>query len=332
MYNLNMYTYSSKPFNETVKFTVHSLNEPGVKTYTGPESHCVHYLHRTDPKVYRQIMKIGTCTEPDEILLEKGKSKDLEEKKEPEINKQYMKTEIPAEDTNKYTKEIQKDEENNQNQITNEKEGFRFNRTFTNGFDPCFRSTGFAGRTKRPYNKRKNFQEIYGYDRFSGLKTKKEKYLHEIKELKNKKLTGSEFNYTHTEFNFPKKKYDGFTSFAVPRTLSSTKRSPVFTNYENRIRNSVGRSMKNIKANNEYEILRKDNEDMKRKLRLMTDTNIMEEYKLPDICNIANNKMKIRNINCDNNKEFGEKYNPYCLTYKTGDLIGRNYVGALFNH
>ncbi len=113
-----MYTYNPKPFNETIKFTVHSLNEPGIKTYTGPDSHCYHYLHRTDPKVFRQFMKIDCCTESDEVILERKKTKKLEN--EPEMNKEHIKTEIPKEENkNQYMEtEIPKGI-NYQNSLTN---------------------------------------------------------------------------------------------------------------------------------------------------------------------------------------------------------------------
>ena len=56
MYNIDMYTYQKEPFTITRKYGIHPLDDPGLITYTGTESHCVNYYERTNPKVMRHIL------------------------------------------------------------------------------------------------------------------------------------------------------------------------------------------------------------------------------------------------------------------------------------
>ena len=62
MYNIDLYTYWKKPFTKGKKFTIHPLDEPGKEKYYSQESHCTHYLKRTDPFVFKSIMGIDYDT------------------------------------------------------------------------------------------------------------------------------------------------------------------------------------------------------------------------------------------------------------------------------
>ena len=57
MYNIDMYTYWKKPYLTNRKYGIHPLDEPGFEKYIGPESHCVNYLSRINPKVLKNIIK-----------------------------------------------------------------------------------------------------------------------------------------------------------------------------------------------------------------------------------------------------------------------------------
>ena len=58
MYNINLYSYWNKPFLRSKKFTIHPLDEPGKETYYSDQSHCKHYLKRTDPFVFKSILGV----------------------------------------------------------------------------------------------------------------------------------------------------------------------------------------------------------------------------------------------------------------------------------
>ena len=206
-----------------------------------------------------------------------------------------------------------------------------FNTNQTN-FNPrpytsaCSPSNGF-----RPYHRRRNFKETYGYEPFSEIKTNKERYQNEISDLKKNKLTEGEFNYTHSNFYYPKKRYNGFTSYAVPRT---DKASDVrtFSNPFKVYSGRINRSLSSFNQESEYEKMEKQNDDIKQNLMNQTSQGFRKKYKLPDVLKIANTRQRIRNVSLGHSKEMGERYNPYCHMLNTGDRIGRNFVGALFQH
>lgn len=334
MYNINMYTYQKEPFTKTRRYGIHPLDDPGLDTYTGPESHCVNYLYRTNPKVFRHIIHTDyeTIMNQQKELIDTKKKVKIEENKNQteEPVRPYLQTEV---NQSTHQEEVPKQT------LTNEKQGDLFNRTMGTGYYPSHTENvsnclipRINSTRQIQYHKRRNFKDTYGYDKLTELKTNKERCLNEIKDLKSMKLSNDEFNYTHSGFYFPKKRYSGFTSYAVPRTRSHSKASSAFKTYEEKIRRSMDCFSKKVDAKNEFEILQKDNEDMKMKLKTMTNEHFLEKVKLPDVATLANSRKKIRNIKIGNSKEMGERYNPYCMMTKTGDLVGRNFVGALFNH
>ena len=52
-----MYTYWKKPYLTNRKYGIHPLDDPGFEKYIGPESHCVNYLSRINPKVLKNISR-----------------------------------------------------------------------------------------------------------------------------------------------------------------------------------------------------------------------------------------------------------------------------------
>ena len=78
--------------------------------------------------------------------------------------------------------------------------------------------------------------------------------------------------------------------------------------------------------------MEKQNDDIKQNLMNQTSQGFRKKYKLPDVLKIANTRQRIRNVSLGHSKEMGERYNPYCHMLNTGDRIGRNFVGALFQH
>ena len=317
-----MYTYWKKPYLTNRKYGIHPLDDPGFEKYIGPESHCVNYLSRINPKVLKNI--IGEDYET-VVNRQKEKIKEMNEQSE-KINEDPIKTEqkpIIKKPTPKKKVTLPEEEKNEDNNMFNTNQTNFNPRPYTSACSP---SNGF-----RPYHRRRNFKETYGYEPFSEIKTNKERYQNEISDLKKNKLTEGEFNYTHSNFYYPKKRYNGFTSYAVPRT---DKASDVrtFSNPFKVYSGRINRSLSSFDQESEYEKMEKQNDDIKQNLMNQTSQGFRKKYKLPDVLKIANTRQRIRNVRLGHSKEMGERYNPYCHMLNTGDRIGRNFVGALFQH
>lgn len=345
MYNIDMYTYQKKLFCRSRKFGIHPLDEPGYEKYLSTDSHVVNYLSRTNPKVLKYI--IGTDFE----TITSEQKRKLKEKLEHQ-QKGHAQTEgniLHSEHQNEQTTSKQmpqhhyKDSTNQNNEeypieTANENETDLFNTNQTNFHKTYHRpisSTMGAPRTKeifrKPYRHRRSFKDHYGYDPKLNIKSNKDLYKNEINHLKNNSLSNGEFNYTHNGFYYPKTKYNGFTSYAVPRTQQRPT-SAAFGEYNKRLDRSLRCFSARNKCESDDEAMEKGNEDLKQKLLAHTNRAFCKKMKLPNLLDIANTKQVIRNVKVGNSKIMGEKYNPYCFEMKTGDLIGRNYVGALFEH
>ena len=317
-----MYTYWKKPYLTNRKYGIHPLDDPGFEKYIGPESHCVNYLSRINPKVLKNI--IGEDYET-VVNRQKEKIKEMNEQSE-KINEEHNKKKKKTKKKKKKKKKkvtLPEEEKNEDNNMFNTNQTNFNPRPYTSACSP---SNGF-----RPYHRRRNFKETYGYEPFSEIKTNKERYQNEISDLKKNKLTEGEFNYTHSNFYYPKKRYNGFTSYAVPRT---DKASDVrtFSNPFKVYSGRINRSLSSFDQESEYEKMEKQNDDIKQNLMNQTSQGFRKKYKLPDVLKIANTRQRIRNVSLGHSKEMGERYNPYCHMLNTGDRIGRNFVGALFQH
>ena len=334
MYNIDMYTYWKKPFTIVRKYGIHPLDDPGVEKYYGPESHVVNYLSRINPKVLKNI--IG---EDYETVIEKQKEKIREQKegKAKQENDIGVETKSALNETQnlKTTKKVSIDAnpeivpnqtENNQNEPEPEHDVLNQN---TTNFFPGHRTTG-SHNFLTGYHRRRNFKDNYGYEQGVALKTNKDKYLNDIKTLKKEKLANNEFNYTHSGSFYPKKRYSGFTSYAVPRTDKPGEQSNAFKNFTSRINKSI--STNTARNLNDFELMENDNNRLRTTLYNQTNRNFLTKNELPDLGTIANTRKKIRNIRIGNSKEMGEKYDPFCHIPNTGNRVGRNFVGALFQH
>jgi hypothetical protein len=62
MYNIDLYSYWKKPFLRSKNFSIHPLDEPGKEKYYSDQSHCVHYLKKTDPFVFKSILGVDYDT------------------------------------------------------------------------------------------------------------------------------------------------------------------------------------------------------------------------------------------------------------------------------
>ena len=283
MYNIDMYTYQNKPFCRSRKYGIHPLDEPGYEKYLSTESHAVNYLSRTNPKVLKHI--IGTDFE----AITSEQKRKLKEKLEYQ-QKGHAQTEgnaLHSAHLNEQTKDNttskqmpqhykdlhnQNDEEEYKIETANENETDLFNTNQTNFHKTHIRplsSTMGAPRTKeifkKPYRHRRSFKDHYGYDPKLNVKSNKDFYKNEISNLKNNSLSSGEFNYTHSGFYYPQTKYNGFTSYAVPRTQQRPT-SAAFREYNKKLDRSLRCFSARNQCENDNEAMEKGNEDLKQKL------------------------------------------------------------------
>jgi len=321
MYNIDLYTYWKKPFSFGKNFTVHPLDEEGKETYYSDKSHCRHYLKRTDPFVFKSIIGADYDTlvrqqKEDIEMLNKLKSKEKsfnsgrktpvqEDKKDNDI-------ETGTHMANYATTEPGINTINNPN-INGETYNDYKRKQYS--LNPYHTQTGF-----RPYNKRRDFKDIYGYEIKTSFKSNGEKYLHSINSMKNN-------NFNEVDEFRPTRKYDGFTVTEAPiieRTRPNTSSFDYFNNKISQTLNCLNKRDGIRKAMNE--------EEMKNNLFNQTSMSFLKRNHLPDVVKMADTRQVIRRQKIGLSKEMGEKYNPYSLIAPSKNRTGRNYVGDLFKH
>ena len=319
MYNIDLYNYWKDPYSRDKKFSIHPLNEPGKEKYYSDQSHCKHYLKRTDPFVFKSILGVDYDT------LVHQQRNDIDQLNT--INQKI--TPIPNEDNkineNEYPKENQL-EENKVNKLNNENNNKfetvgdydNYNRNI-NSMRNLGNHKSMSSSILRPYRKQRTFKDIYGYDNITSFKSNGEKYLYSINNMKR--------NNAILKVPLAQKRYDGFTVFDAPVIEKNKLPSSLFQSYNDK----MGHTLNCIK--NSEGVRKAMNEDeMRSNLFNQTSKQFLKQYHLPDILKIADSKQVIRKQKIGLSKEMGEKYNPYSLIVPSKNRTGRNYVGDLFKH
>ena len=326
MYNIDLYTYWKKPFSLGKNFSIRPLDEEGKETYYSDQSHCRHYLKRTDPFVFKSIVGVDYNTlvrqqKEDIEMLNKLKQKGFNprvktpiQKDDQNIERAYHKTNYaPNEEINTINNpNINNEELNNQNE---NKEFNTYNENINKSFRPYNSLNGF-----RPYNKKRDFKATYGYENKTRFKSNGEKYLYSINSMKKNNFNGDD------EFR-PSRKYDGFTVTEAPVIQRTRPNSASFDYFNNRINQTLN-------CLNKREGIRKamNEEEMKNNLFNQTSSGFLKRHHLPDVVKMADARQVIRRQKIGLSKEMGEKYNPYSLIAPSKNRTGRNYVGDLFKH
>ncbi len=315
MYNIDLYTYWKKPFTKTKKFTIHPLDEPGKEKYYSTESHCTHYLRRTDPFVFKSILGVDYNT-----LIQQQKEdiqtlKDLKASKTiNDLSKSSNQMEKGMHKSNYVsTEEKEKNITENLNTVNN-RYNTEENEKDINSYQKQFR-TFRSQKNFRPYHKNRTFKETYGYENISKLKSKAEKYLYMINNMKYDNSQKGNENY--------KRKYDGYTHYEIPLIPLKNKNDYVNDRFQNTL-NCLKRSENSRNPMNE--------EELKQNLFNQTSKEFLKRHHLPDVLKIANSTQLIRKQKIGLSKEMGERYNPYSLIAPSKNRTGRNYVGDLFKH
>ena len=322
MYNIDLYKYWQDPYSSDKKFTIHPLNDEGKEKYYSDQSHCTHYLKRSDPFVFKSIVGVDYDTlvrqqKHDIAQLNSIKNtlnqNHIEENKINE-NETYQK--------NNQMEENKMNEMNNVPQELNNKNETvdmnKYDRKLTpNRRLPIHKS--MSSLMMRPYRKQKTFKDVFGYDNITSFKSNGEKYLYAINNMKK--------NNALEKAPLAQKRYDGFTVFEAPVIDSNKPASSLFQSYNDK----MGHTLKCI-SNSSGAIKAMNEDEMRNNLLNQTSNQFLKKYHLPDILKIADSKQVIRRQRIGLSKEMGEKYNPYSLIVPSKNRTGRNYIGDLFKH
>ena len=327
MYNIDLYTYWKKPFSFGKNFSIRPLDDEGKETYYSDQSHCRHYLKRTDPFVFKSIVGVDYNTlvrqqKEDIEMLNKLKNKGFAPRANTQANEPEKNTNQNQNTIEKgmhKTNNFQNGEEintiNNPN-INNEEQNQEYNTYNANrtNFRPYNTQSGF-----RPYNKKRDFKATYGYENKTRFKSNGEKYLHSINSMKKNNFNGDD------DFR-PIRRYDGFTVTEAPVIQRTRPNSASFDYFNNKINQTLNclNKKEGLRAMNE--------EEMKTNLFNQTSAAFLKKHHLPDVVKMADARQVIRRQRIGLSKEMGEKYNPYSLIAPSKNRTGRNYVGDLFKH
>lgn len=350
MYNIDMYDYNPKPFSFTKKYGIHPLYDKvprGLEKFLGSDSHNHNYLSRLNPKVFREIVGMDyeaiVAQQEKEIAETKKEGYDKKHKEQPvqALKVKFHQDPMQPDETNPIQEEGNQE---HQAQHQEEEKGRReedFSKQ--SQYNATRQLNDPMRQTARHYHRKYNFKDIYGYEKPSKANTALGRTMTEINHLKRNKLNNNEFQSSHSNDFYPKKRYDGFTSYAVPRTdeyRTSTNRreGTPFDIYNRTIANVMSASTnrertKDRNCQTEYETLQFENEKMKEIIKDHTNTNWMQSQNLPSVGTILEkNKKTIRNATIGNSKIMGERYNPFNNYFGSKNRTGRNFTGALFQH
>ena len=318
MYNIDLYSYWKKPFSRGKNFTIHPLDGPGREKYFSKDSHCAHYFKRTDPFVFKSILRVDYNTlvnlQKDDIQnLKTFKfSNNINPNKNTIEKGMHLSNYIPT-------------EENEKNKTFNEKENYENNRYNTYGNEQEFENqkkfrTFRSQKIIKPYHKKRTFKDIYGYENISTLKSKTDKYSNLINNLKFNTIEKGNEKY--------KRRYDGYTIYEIPLiNLNKEEKNQKNTLFNNKLQNTLNCLNQSAGGKNAM-----NEEELKQNLFNQTSQEFLKKYKLPDVLKIAGSTQLIRKQKIGLSKEMGERYNPYSLIPPSKNRIGRNYVGDLFKH
>jgi len=320
MYNIDLYTYWKKPFSLGKNFSIRPLDEEGKETYYSDQSHCRHYLKRTDPFVFKSIVGVDYNTL---VRQQKEDIEMLNKLKEKGFNT-GRKTPVQAENSGNNT-EKGKNQTNyaptepgmkkKDHPVINSEEEFPNYNENKYSFKPYNTQAGF-----RPYNKKRDFKATYGYENKTRFKSNGEKYLYSINTMKKNNFNGD------LEYR-PHRRYDGFTVTEAPVIERTRPNSASFDYFNNRISQTLN-------CLNKRDGIRKamNEEEMKNNLFNQTSSSFLKRNHLPDVVKMADARQVIRRQKIGLSKEMGERYNPYSLIAPSKNRTGRNYVGDLFKH
>ena len=336
MYNINMYSYTGIPYSRERTFTIHPLNDPGFKTYTGPDSHNVNYVSQINPKVFKQIVGVDYDTlisQQQHIIQNKHNNSSMIQPVQPVKEHQPQTTTVineckPPKSKINVVLANTHEQQSSPTLLRN-----RTLRTYRNNS-----ANDIFNNSNQYFHKKKTFKEMYGYDNISKHQTAKEKYMFQLNQLKQRAINDNNDNNSHSNVHYKHKRYKGFTPYMIPRTDGSTPSTPhaAFDAYNKTLQRSLScctiNNTHNTSNTTNIDKLRSSNDKIKTYLQNQTSRSFLSRNKLPDITKIALTRQIIRKVNNGNHKLLSEKYNPCALILPSKNRYAVNYYGALFQH
>ena len=318
MYNINLYTYWKKPFTSIGNYSIRPLDEEGNEKYYSNRSHVKHYLKKIDPFVFKSITGFDYNTlvkqqQNDIQILKNLKQTSFSSKKIEKIddiiinNKGDINEEISIPKKN-YIHEESKINTNHNSNIHNDSSNNEINISTIKPYN--------TQRVIRPYHKKRDFKDIYGYENKTSFMSNGEKYQYAINSMIKNKLN-------EDDFVKQKRKYDGFTPSETPLIKRNRPNSALFDYFNKRIKKTM-KCLKKRKAMNEKEL--------KKNLCNQTSKPFLKRYHLPDLIKNANTKVLIQRQKIGFSKEMGDKYNPYSFYIASKNRTRRNFFGDLFQN
>jgi hypothetical protein len=299
MLDYTNYNYREKPFTRSNKFGVHPLSQTGQHEYVCRDSQVHWFMHKIPPRLLQELYAPQTedCDQEQHGCYMKGSTfQEFDsEKLNPPCAEDQEAVQENETDFNNYSKTLE---------LPNQ---YNFVQYCSNKPTPTlFRKSGYSMQRSQKLKD----------SRFAN------DYVNEAELLK----TNARFTATSTDWK--RKKYDGFTSYQVPRTEPEYKeefrKSRLVTD---RIYNSVYNPCVQNQDINE------ENERLKAIYLNQTNRNFLKSNKLPQISLIVNQpKTLLKNTNTSSTKMMGGKYNPFNYHGTSKNWTKRNYLGALYQH
>ena len=187
MYNIDLYKYWQDPYSSDKKFTIHPLNDEGKEKYYSDQSHCTHYLKRSDPFVFKSIVGVDYDTL---VRQQKHDIAQLNSLKNTLNQNHIEENKINENETYQKNSQMEENKMNEMNnvpqELNNKNETVdmnKYDRKLTpNRRLPIHKS--MSSLMMRPYRKQKTFKDVFGYDNITSFKSNGEKYLYAINNMK----------------------------------------------------------------------------------------------------------------------------------------------------
>ena len=183
MYNIDLYKYWQEPYSSDKKFTIHPLNDEGKEKYYSDQSHCTHYLKRSDPFVFKSIVGVDYDTL---VRQQKHDIAQLNSLKNTLNQNHIEENKINENETYQKNSQMEENKMNEMNnvpqELNNKNETVdmnKYDRKLTpNRRLPIHKS--MSSLMMRPYRKQKTFKDVFGYDNITSFNNI-ELWLNEIK-------------------------------------------------------------------------------------------------------------------------------------------------------
>jgi hypothetical protein len=309
MLDYTNYNYRDRPFTRTNKFGIHPLSQTGHHEYVCRDSQVHWFMHKVPPRLLQELYGSKDSETCERTAEQEGYN--------PTADGTYQEF-----DSEKLAGPVREDLEGNGGNETDHE--YDYTKTWERPIGAPSNYNQFY--SSKPFTSSGGFRKTGGSvtkNRFTKDSRFVNDYVNEVQLLK----THGRFNATSTGMR--KKRYDGFTSYQVPRTEHEYKeefrKSRIVSD---RVYNSIYNPTcsQNVDINEE-------NDRLKGIFMNQTNKNFLKSNQLPHISLIVNQpKTLLKKTNTSATKMMGGKYNPFNYHGNSKNWTKRNYLGALYQH